>query len=172
LLVYNPQKKKLNLVKSEYQYKPLTDSLLGKALSDTFCKVYQEPSSRLEAAIASHLKEGAFFVGTKKAEKQVLLRILPDQIRKWIKEIRYTEIVEEIVELIQGTTDQPPKIDVALELIEWLLSGFDEDILIQNLLSELTNRKIQFDLDFIRSLKNTYNEEIAEEMNHRKTSDK
>jgi len=160
-------------VKPEYQYKPLTDSLFGKALSDTFCKVNQEPSLlKLEAAISSHLKDGHFFVGTKRAEKQVLLRILPDQIRKLIQEIRYTEIVEEIAELIKGNTDQPPKIDVALELIEWLLSGFDEDVLIQSLLFELTNRQVSFDIQFIQALRETYNEEVLLEMKNRKISDK
>lgn len=140
-----------------YQYKPLEDSLLGKAIADVWLS-YSFKLEELENAIQSNLNpKYSFFTGTKKSEKQILMGILPDKIRKWISNGNTNDIQDQLKQLISGTESSPPKIDIALELMEWILTGFDKDDIFVVLLNELANQKIHFPDDFLSKLKDRYN---------------
>jgi hypothetical protein len=150
-------------MKQVYQYKPLEDSLLGQILKLVYGKQSTDVSL-LEKALESNLSEGRFFTGTKKSEKQTLLRILPDRFRTYIQKKDISKAIQEFSLLVKGDKSTEPKIDLALEILEWILSGFEEDEMTMELLKELCNQKVSFDKNFVLALRAEYNAEIQKEM--------
>ncbi|MBE7413501.1 MAG: hypothetical protein L6Q54_06865 [Leptospiraceae bacterium] len=143
---------------SSYAYHPLEDSFFGKLIGEV---LHSNGISREEIlnSIHSNLEfpEKKFsFTGTPKADKQIQMSILPVKIRKWISEKKYKEIQDEFRGLAFGKNQEKPKIDLALEILEWIVSGFEEDELVLELIKILTGHKIPVELNLVESLKSEY----------------
>lgn len=147
---------------SNYSYNPLGDSLLGELI----CKVWVKRggnAEQLTQAIYSFLKEGMDFKGTPRGEKQLLMNILPNRIRKYKEQNNFVSIQNELKNLLMGRElVSKPTPDVAFELLEWILTGFQDDKLVLELLPVVFNDKVKFDSEFLNELKNSYNELLNE----------
>ncbi|MCB1193223.1 MAG: hypothetical protein H7A23_10310 [Leptospiraceae bacterium] len=147
---------------NDYSYNPLGDSLLGELI----CSVWKgkgRDTEELKQAIYSHLSEGGDFKGTPKGEKQIIMNLLPNRIRKYIEEKNFNKIAKEFTNLLKGRDlAQKPAIDVAFELLEWILTGFQEDDLVLLLLPVFFNNRLQFDKELLDELKVSYQQLLVQ----------
>ena len=90
-------------------------------------------------------------------ERQIIYGVIPEQIRKSISLGNYDDVIRKFRILITGDGKAAsPRPDIALELSEWIFSGFDEDRLMLTILELITENKIAFPEDFIERLKTAY----------------
>jgi len=121
-----------------FPFSPLQDSLFGEVLLESW-KNHGGSSSDLESAIQKALGQtsrGFFF--TSNADKQILLNTIPNTIRSLISK-KETESMELLFfQLASGSGEYTrPHLDVALELLLWIFTGFEERELFVRLLKKL-----------------------------------
>ncbi|EKO31744.1 hypothetical protein [Leptospira santarosai] len=145
---------------SGFPFDPLRDFLLGEVFLKTLLE--NGVSSQVaEEAILSHLPAGRdHFVFTPNAKKQTLLNLYPEKIRNLLKSKKNAEIREEFSAMIATEG----RMDLALELLEWLFVGFDERELLNDLFSLILNDKIPLGDGFLDRLKKNYEEEILKDL--------
>ena len=133
------------------------DSFLGKLITEAWIESGR-PEQELTDALNSSLVEGQQFYITPNAEKQVLMNLLPVQFRKDIEHSDYLMVGEKIEDLVKGNSHitPTPKVDIALELIEWILTGFELDDLVLDLIKIVFNKKPEFPPDFIAVIRRKY----------------
>lgn len=136
-------------VSSGFPFDPFRDFLLGEVFLKTLLE--NGVSSQVaEEAILSHLPPGRnHFLFTPNAKKQTLLNLYPEKIRNLLKSKKNAEIREEFSAMIATEG----RMDLALELIEWLFVGFDERELLNDLFSLILNDKIPLRDGFLDRLK-------------------
>ncbi len=144
-----------------YPFDPIQDSLIFSILYEVMES--EGKGLELKQAIYSHLKEGKNFFHTPKSKKNNLLNSLPNQIRKW-KEVGDIQKIEKLIlDLIQGKDLETPSLDLALELIEWIIVGYEEDQLSLQLLRVLANYKFAFTQEHLQKLKILYSTYVSRE---------
>jgi hypothetical protein len=118
-----------------YPFFPLEDSLLGQIL----CEIYSEKGKlqNLQSALQMYLKEGkTSFYFTPRTDKSTDLTILPPVFRKYHSENNVEAIKNKFKELLH-----PPftdiRMDVVLELLEWVLTGIASNEISEELLKLL-----------------------------------
>lgn len=149
-----------------YQYKIAEDSNFGKILFSEWQKNGYS-SEELQNAIESHLNyfQYSFFSGTPRARKQVLMNTVPVEFRRYIEKQQFDRLLVDYSQLLSGSADDKPCIDIALEIFEWLMSGFEQPNLLEKLMLTLVNHQLEIPSGFMEKLKARYLEIIAEEMN-------
>lgn len=138
-----------------YAYQILEDSFFGKLIGDVLC-AEGIPKQLILDSIHSNLIGSRQFTGTPKAEKQIIIAVLPDKFRKWISERKFQQVKTEFAHLAFGVGDKSPKIDLALEILEWIFSGFDEDDLVLELIKILVGKKVQINQNIVVKLRGAY----------------
>jgi hypothetical protein len=118
-----------------YPFFPLEDSLLGQILYE----IYSEKGKlqNLQSALQKYLKEGkTSFYFTPRTDKSTDLTILPPVFRKYHSENNVEAIKTKFRELLH-----PPftdiRMDVVLELLEWVLTGIASNEISEELLKLL-----------------------------------
>ena len=104
-----------------YPFFPLEDSLLGQILSE----IYSEKGKlqNLQSAMQMYLKEGkTSFYFTPRTDKSTDLTILPPVFRKLHSENNTEAIKTKFKELLYPPSTDI-RMDVVLELLEWVLTG-------------------------------------------------
>ncbi|MCH1913823.1 hypothetical protein L9Z41_18535 [Leptospira noguchii] len=144
-----------------FPFYPFRDFLLGEVIFKTL----QEDgisSKDAEDAVLSHLTSGKkHFVFTPNAKKQTLLNLYPEKIRNLLKANQEEKIKQEFCNMIQAEE----RMDLALELLEWLFTGFEERRkLLNELFSFFLNGKILLQGNFLDRLKINYEEEILKDL--------
>ncbi|EMY13614.1 hypothetical protein LEP1GSC043_4734 [Leptospira weilii str. Ecochallenge] len=148
-------------VNSGFPFYPFRDFLLGEVLLKTLLESGVS-SQTAEEAILSHLSPGRnHFVCTPNAKKQTLLNLYPEKIRNLLREDREEGIKQEFRNMIKIEE----RMDLALELLEWLFSGFeDKRSLLIGLFSLFLNDKVSLQENFLDRLKKNYEEEILKDL--------
>ena len=135
-----------------HEFSFFQDSVLGKLLLDSWI----ETGGDSDELIKSVGSENPCF--TPNSEKQVLMTLLPQQLRKHIEHGEDMLVVEKIEDLVRGNNHitPEPKLDIALELVEWILTGFEKDDLVMDLLNMITSKKLAFPPNFLEILRKNY----------------
>ncbi|PJZ52843.1 hypothetical protein [Leptospira adleri] len=143
-----------------FPFHPFQDFLLGEVIFKTL-KELNVPSEAAEDAVRSHLPSGRKdFLFTPNAKKQTLMNLYPEKIRDFLKAGKKEEIKKEFRTMISSEG----KLDLALELLEWLFTGFEEKELLNELFSLVLNDKITLPENFIETLKKNYEEEVLKDL--------
>ncbi|WP_061219420.1 hypothetical protein [Leptospira weilii] len=148
-------------VNSGFPFYPFRDFLLGEVLLKTLLESGVS-SQTAEEAILSHLPPGRnHFVCTPNAKKQTLLNLYPEKIRNLLREDREEGIKQEFRNMIKIEE----RMDLALELLEWLFSGFeDKRSLLIGLFSLFLNDKVSLPENFLDRLKRNYEKEVLKDL--------
>ncbi|XDD52222.1 hypothetical protein AB3N59_19905 [Leptospira sp. WS92.C1] len=145
---------------SGFPFRPFQDFLLGEVLLRTL-KDQGILEQAAETAVLSHLTaDQKQFVFTPNAKKQTLMSLYPEKIRGFLKAGKRKEIVSEFRTMIaiEG------KMDLALELLEWLFTGFEDSELLNELFSLILNDKIELPENFLSLLRKNYEEEVLKDL--------
>lgn len=145
---------------SGFPFHPFQDFLLGEVIFKTL-KELNISSETAEDAVRSHLSPGQKdFVFTPNAKKQTLMNLYPEKIRGFLKAGKTEEIKKEFRTMISSEG----KLDLALELLEWLFTGFEEKKLLNELFSLVLNDKITLPENFLETLEKNYEEEVLKDL--------
>ncbi|EPG50115.1 hypothetical protein [Leptospira kirschneri] len=144
-----------------FPFYPFQDFLLGEVIFKTLQEdgvLHQD----VEDAVLSHLpSDKKCFVFTPNAKKQTLLNLYPEKIRSLLKTGQEEKIKQEFLNMIQTEG----KMDLALELLEWLFTGFEERRkLLNELFSLFLNDKIPLRDNFLDRLKVNYEAEVLKDL--------
>jgi hypothetical protein len=148
-------------MKAAYPFHPLQDSLLGKILQEVLKEGGRD--ALFLSAIESHLEEGKSYTFTPRAQKQIQMNLLPTKIRGLIDEDNLVDMEPIFLDLIRGIDSSAPCLDIAMELMEWIVTGYDKDPISLHLLNLLCNSKIQIGEADLQKLKILYNQYLKEE---------
>lgn len=148
-------------MKQPFPFDPIQDSLLLRLFDDIFESEGRGDDFR--KAIYSHLpaEEGFFF--TPRPSKQNVMNLLPGKIRVLHENGKIEEIESLIEALIQGKDLERSGFDIALELAEWMVTGFQEEDLSLRLLHLITNHKLRFTSEHLTKFHGMYMASIQEE---------
>ncbi|PJZ70716.1 hypothetical protein CH373_07250 [Leptospira perolatii] len=142
--------------KAGYPFHPLQDFILGEILAKTLEK-FGIPKEEIDSAIRSNLKPGQKeFICTPNAKKQILLQTVPVEIRGLLQ----ADKTSEVVEVFHNIIAQDGRLDFALELIEWIFTGFENEDLVRKLFEQVLNHKIVLPVEFYSFLKKEYETEM------------
>lgn len=135
----------------DFPFYPFRDFLLGEVIFKTLQEDGVSPQDA-EDAVLSHLtSDKKCFVFTPNAKKQTLLNLYPEKIRGLLKTDQEEKIRQEFCNMIQTEG----KMDLALELLEWLFTGFEERRkLLNELFSLFLNDKFLCGTNFLDRLEN------------------
>ena len=119
-----------------FPFKPLEDHFFGHLIGNVW-KVTNGDFEKLNRAIhSSLLGELQHYTCTPKGDKIVLMNIYPNQFRKYLELKQYDKLYSEFTKLITAKIPETiPRLDIALDLLEWIFIGFpDEDKVYKHLL--------------------------------------
>ncbi|MCC5816072.1 MAG: VanZ family protein [Leptospira sp.] len=147
-------------LKKGYPFLPLVDSLFGECLLSTwqyFNKSEESLKSLLLALYSGNEISEVGYTCTKNTEKEILHSKAPDEIRRYLETREYSNVAKALSSIALGTYMEVthPSLDVVFELLEWILSGFD-DIVLLNVLKEFLDGNEIIDEKFITHLKGEY----------------
>jgi hypothetical protein len=154
-------------MKSPFPFDPLEDNLLGKILAEI--AESRKERDLLKKAVYSHSSSSQFFF-TPNASKQVVMNTFPVQLRSWIEAKDYSKLKKELSILIQGSAEkkQNPSMDLFMELAEWIITGFEDMQLKQEILNLFTNYQYKIEQSDIQELQKKYEETLKEDFENGK----
>lgn len=141
--------------KSPYPFYPFQDSLLGQILD----QLHSERGSqrKLQDSLKALLQnETENFVFTSRPEKQLYFETFPPKARKWIENKDSESFHSEFQMLLKRKGEVPGRMDIVLEVMEWLISGFDEDNMCADLLSRSVFPGLEFRPEDISEIRKRY----------------
>lgn len=143
--------------KKPFPFDPFVDSLIGEKILTLLHNQYTKESlTRLALeSLGIGLDQVCF---TSNVKKQILMVSYPTEIRKRLESNERIYVCDLLFQIAKGSHENPPALDIALELIEWLLTGFEEDALVSDSLSKIFG--IQLDIDFVNLLRSEYVKEL------------
>ena len=144
-------------MKSPYPFSPYEDSLLGQILMEIFTEKGQ--ADELHSIFQSYLQEGqTSFYFTPNSNKSTLLTILPSQFREAQVGGNPNEFSDKFSLLLQP----PVKMDVVLEIMEWILTGIAEPDISLTVLNRFLNKPI-IDKEILNNIINKYEKMVVTE---------
>lgn len=142
--------------KSGFPFHPLEDFVLGEVLGRTLVALGHS-KEEIQKAILSHLREGQQeFFFTPNAKKQILLQSMPVELRSFLEAGKEKEVLD----IFQKTISEEGRLDLALELLEWIFTGFEKEELVRSIFSIVLNHKIKMNSEFYSRLKEEYDKEM------------
>ncbi|MCB1176490.1 MAG: hypothetical protein KDK36_02820 [Leptospiraceae bacterium] len=154
-------------MKSPFPFYPLEDNLLGKILLD----IAEKRGERefLFQAVNSHKNSSNFFF-TPNSKKQVIMNTLPVKLRTLISENKLTQLKKELLYLIDGNegNNELPSMDIFMEILEWIITGFESLDLKIELIHLLTNGKYKVNEEILLELQNQYEISLKEDFENGK----
>ena len=141
-----------------FPFKPLEDHFFGNLIGNVWRGTGGD-FEKINLAIHSRLVgEPKHYTCTPKGDRVVLHTIYPNQFRKYLENKEYTKLYVEFEKLIAGKVPNTiPRLDVALDLFEWIFTGFPEqEEVSRQLLLIITNKQISFSEEFWLKLKEEY----------------
>jgi len=122
------------MTKTPYPFLPFQDSLLGQILFQMHSE--KGELQKLKDSLNVYFQnENETFVFTSRPEKQIYFETFPPKARKWIENRDAESFHLEFQNLLKRRGDLAGRMDIVLEIMEWLISGFDEDSMCADLLS-------------------------------------
>ncbi|TGK09053.1 hypothetical protein EHO60_13625 [Leptospira fletcheri] len=141
--------------KSGFPFHPLEDSVLGEVFARTL-ELSGISRAEANAAILSHLKQAGEFQFTPNSKKQVLLQSMPSMFRELLEQEKDSEILETFRKEIQ----EEGRLDLALELLEWIFTGYEKEALVVALFELLLNGKVRLPEGFYGKMMEEYEREM------------
>lgn len=141
-------------MRKPYPFSPIEDSLIGSIIFNVLRKDFNQAD--LLDAIQSHLPAGEMYYFTPRSKKQVILDIYPSKLRNWIAQKNHSEIENFFWKLLQGKLTGSSAMDIALELFEWLLIGFQEEDLWEDVFKILINHRLPIQNKHIHDIQTAY----------------
>lgn len=146
-------------MKQGYPFQPLVDSLIGECMKKSWME-----SGHLEEELNLLLKKSIFntdsdeFNFTPNIKKEILLGQVPQEIRSMIQVSDWKGIVDVLRQLGQGKYENQESngLDLSFELIEWLVSGFDDEINLLEIFQNFFLHDPRINDDFTNQLKKNY----------------
>lgn len=122
--------------KNPYPFLPFEDSLVGEKIL-----LVWQGSHHSEKNLKDHLLKALELtedqiVFTPNAIKQKLMVSYPTEIRSFIEKGEPSKITNLLLQIAKGKSESypGPALDITLELVEWILTGFDlDDVLVETL---------------------------------------
>lgn len=148
-------------MKQPYPFNPIEDSLIGSIINQVFKE--EDLEKTFQEAILSYKSEESHYFFTPRSKKQTILDIYPSKIRVWILQKKHEEIKNFFFDLLKGKLTGLPSMDIALELFEWILTGFLEEELNKILLELLTNFQITISSEQVSKIQKKYFEFLEQE---------
>ncbi|TGL58875.1 hypothetical protein [Leptospira sarikeiensis] len=142
--------------KPGFPFHPLEDFVLGEVFGRALIKLgHSKPE--IEKAIHSLLPDGKpEFLFTPNAKKQILLQSMPVELRGFLESGKEKEVIE----IFRKTISEEGRLDLALELLEWIFTGFDKQELVRSIFSLVLNNKIELGPEFYPTLMDEYDKEM------------
>ncbi|WP_411821407.1 VanZ family protein [Leptospira sp. 'Mane'] len=147
--------------KKPFPFLPFVDSLFG----EKFLQVWIQ-SGKLEKELTdqllNHFSSDNFYF-TPNALKQSIMVRYPEQIRKYIKEKNFSALNQLMIQIGKGTAEgiDKPALDVVFELLEWMITGYEEDGMIANLLVALFGNEGMINESFVVRVREEYQKELG-----------
>jgi hypothetical protein len=151
-------------LKKGYPFLPLVDSLFGECLLSTWL-FFNQPEDSLQSILSKQYSNsdlsGGEYICTKNTDKEILHSQAPDEIRRFIGLQEYSNVTKVLSSIATGNYMEVdhPALDVTFELLEWILSGFD-DIVILHVLKSFLAENGTIDEKFISHLKAEYSQKF------------
>ncbi len=146
--------------KTGYPFDPFVDSLVGEKILYVWESTHHN-QKELEVALFQNTGQTSFYF-TPNATKQILMVSYPTLIRSLLESRNYQKIGENLLGLANGklTENHLPALDITLELLEWLLTGFDIDLEISQYLQLLFSNANIIDVSFVEQVRSEYVKEL------------
>ncbi len=141
-----------------FPFKPLEDHFFGNLIGNAW-KAIDGSFEKINLAIHSRLVgDLRHYTCTPKGDRIVLMNIYPNQFRKYLENNQFQKLNDEFEKLLTGKVPNTvPRFDVAMDLLEWIYTGFPEkEEVSHQLLAILTNKQISFPEEFWLKLKEEY----------------
>lgn len=144
-------------MKKGYPFLPLVDSMFGECLQKVWVQS-NLPQDRLDSLISSLSTNPEGFTFTANATKEMLLSQAPSELRALIQEKNVQAIVDLLLDLTQGHYENQSTggLDIALELMEWLLTGFDSELDFTAILQAFFSHATEINSEFVSNLRKEY----------------
>lgn len=144
--------------KKPFPYNPFSDSLLGEVFWKTVEPEIKNPKTLLDHLCRTLNCDESAIVFTPNAIKQTLMVDIPQSLRKTIEVGNSEEISQKFLEVTKQTLGHPPRVDICMELLEWLFTGFSLDESITTILEVLYGKKLSSEQ--FQRMRNHYEEEL------------
>ncbi|TGL61812.1 VanZ family protein [Leptospira ognonensis] len=146
--------------KSPFPFDPFQDSLLGEKICFVWTSLHHSQKDLMDSLL-SNTNQTAFYF-TPNATKQTLMVSYPSKIREFLSKGEYQKIEEILLALAKGslTENKLSALDITLELLEWLLTGFDVDEQIVIFFNSLFAQPQIIDLSFVEMVRAEYVKEL------------
>lgn len=119
-------------MKQNYPFYPLEDSLLGQILLEIFSQ--RDRAKEIQTKFSNYLQEGEpSFYFTSNSIKATQMSVLPPQFRRLYESGDKEAIRAKFVSLLEP----PVKMDLVLEILEWVITGLASEEISLLLLGEL-----------------------------------
>lgn len=116
------------------------------------------PISKLETLITSLSTSPEGFTFTSNATKEILLSQAPAELRTLIQDKDSEAIASLLLELTKGKYENQSSdgLDIAFELMEWLLTGFEDEIKFTEILKSFLGEAPEISDTLITTLRKEY----------------
>ncbi len=148
--------------KERFPFKPFQDSFLLEILTMYYSKQYPE-----EQNLVSHFEskwQNKQFTFSPNQWKQIHMVTFANNIRDWIHTGSDQKILDLLENLVSGKEPATAEgsLDVALELVEWIFTGFEKDNVVLEFLQFFLGKLPGFEGDFLNGLRKAYESEVNE----------
>ncbi len=146
--------------KSSYPYEPFKDSLLGEKILLCWTSSNHKEQDLVDS-LSHNLATDKFYF-TPNAVKQTLMVRYPTEIRKFITNGDYEKVGDLLFKIAYGdlANDEPKALDICMELMEWLLTGFEIDKELGQYFSKLFSHSEIFSESFVENVRAEYVKEL------------
>lgn len=146
--------------KKGYPFQPLVDSLFGECLLSAWLKAGQSEESLktlLEKRFLSKEGQEDGFLCSKNTDKELIHASAPNEIRNYISQDNLSAVTKILMDISSGKyiDNSNSALDVSFELLEWILTGFEERYLVY-ILSDFLDAPEMINLEFIHNIHSAY----------------
>lgn len=146
--------------KERFPFQPFQDSFLLEVLLKLYSKDYPDNPSLVDQFAKNW--NSSNFTFTPNQWKQINMVNFANSIRSWIESGSDEKVLELLEKLVRGEdlTLDKSALDVSLELVEWIFTGFEKDSLVLNYFHLLFGDVSGLDLPFLKNLRELYDLEV------------
>lgn len=129
-------------MKKGYPFLPFVDSLFGECLLDAW-EDSGHSKTELDKILIRIFNKSELddpgFLFTKNAHKELILSQAPDKIRMYIQNGDIQSLAEILSSIGKGEFENQeyPGADICFELLEWIISGFSDEVNLSELLGSI-----------------------------------
>lgn len=153
--------------KSPHPYLPFQDAVLGEVLFKTVQA--HEAAFSFDNLKNFHLfSQKPEFAFTPNAKKQVLHIELLSELRSCLEKEDVASIYKTFEKLLEIDSNGVSKFDIALELLEWMYTGFGETKLFRELLLKIFSlpQELEQNLEFWKDFEKNFQTTLQEGLNN------